>query len=234
LRALASPQRPQVAGRTRLRPHPAPGSLRGPPRPCQRSGPVRLASERSSGLRSLRGAPPREVPGFGAVLIARRLGSLTVALAFPRIAARVPEPAAGGETVVRPRSPLAAKWWIAVTSSVVCSIVKGRSPHSVPNRSPSGSIPEGRRFRLSPHSVPLGFLPLPGERGPAPRNSHSCRRQMRGGGTRVGTRPEPIGDARRRRRGGASDGATPRPPRRASGRSGSGSRPSSIQRRARA
>jgi hypothetical protein len=91
-------------------------------------------------FRSLRARLRHEVPGFGADLIARPAGIVDRGMAFPRIAARVPEPAAGGEEAVALGCLLAAKRWIDVTSSVVCSIVKGRSPHSVPSHSPSGWI----------------------------------------------------------------------------------------------
>jgi hypothetical protein len=77
----------------------------------------------------------------------------------------VPEPAAGGEAAVCPRSLLAAKRWIVVTSSVVCSIMKVPSPHSVPNRSPIRLDPERSRFRISPHSVPLESLLVTGGAG---------------------------------------------------------------------
>jgi hypothetical protein len=102
----------------------------------------------------------------------------------------------------RPRSLLAAKRWIAVTSSVVCSIVKGSSPHSVPNR----LDPEASRFRLSPHSVPLEFLAVPRGAASAPRNSDSCRGHVRGGRNWVGTRRELGGN----HRGLASPPARPR------------------------
>jgi hypothetical protein len=82
--------------------------------------------------------------------------------------ARVPEPAAGGGTAVALGCLLAAKRWIDVTSLVVCSIMKGQSPHSVP----IALDPERLRVPLSPiqsltsSSSSLGSAIRPRIRGP--------------------------------------------------------------------
>jgi hypothetical protein len=130
--------RPQVAARARLG-HPAQDSVADLRGPCRRSDPVRSPSERSSGLRLLRARLRREMPEFGAVLIARPAASRT--WCRPSRGSPVGVQAGGlWRDSRRPRSLLAAKRWIAVTSSVVCSILRGPSPHSVPIRSPCGSI----------------------------------------------------------------------------------------------
>jgi hypothetical protein len=118
-------------------------------------------------------------------------------------------PAAGRDNAVALGGLLAAKRWIAVTSSVVCSIVKGPSPHSVPIR----LDPEGSRFRLSPHSVPLEFLPVPGRGGTA----HGTRIRATETCVAAGTRWELGGNHRGPRRGrrGGPGRATLRPPWRA-------------------
>jgi len=178
------------------------GSLRGDPRssPALRSRSLAVRAL-LRGLRLLRARLPREVPGFGAVLIARSARVTDRGARLPRISARCPSRRPVRDSR-RPRSLLAAKRWIAVTSSVVCSIVKGSSPHSVPNR----LDPEASRFRLSPHSVPLEFLAVPRGAASAPRNSDSCRGHVRGGRNWVGTRRELGGN----HRGLASPPARPR------------------------
>lgn len=91
--------------------------------------------------------------------------------------------------------------------------------------------PEGSRFRISPHSVPPEFFPVPGERGFAPRNWDSSR------GT-CPRRPELDGNSAGTHRGLASPPheAGQTVPRRQSWpapwHSGSKSGPSPIQRRA--
>ena len=97
----------------------------------------------------------------------------------------VSEPAAGGETAVA-LEPARGQAVDHRASSVVCSIVKDPSPHSVPIR----LDPEGSRFPFSPHSVPLEFLPVPGGAGSGPRNSDSCRGQ--GNGWEADRTPGPI------------------------------------------
>ena len=99
-------------------------------------------------------------------------------------------------------------------SSVVCSIVKGPSPQSVPIRHDLARS----RFLLSSDSALLEFLAVPGVSGVRakgiglPVGTPARRREL--GGSSVGTRPEPIRDLRRRRRGGGPGGATLRPLRR--------------------
>jgi hypothetical protein len=86
-------------------------------------------------FRSLRARLRHEVPGFGGVLIARP------ARVMDRGAGLSADRRSGSRAGCRwrdsrrPWSLLAAKPWIAFTSGVVASIVKGRSPHSVPSRS---------------------------------------------------------------------------------------------------
>jgi hypothetical protein len=106
--------------------------------------------------------------------------------------------------------------------------VKGPSPHSVPIR----LDPERSRFLFSPHSVPLEFLPVPGGAGSAPRNLESLSR-MRArpqepgrnpAGTRRGLASPPSRLGVRRYHAFDRCGVPP-------WQSGSGSRPSPIQRR---
>src|SRR4029453_14877122 len=113
--------------------------------------------------------------------------------AFPQIAARCPS----RRPVAREPPPsgglLAAKRWIAVTSWVVCSIVKGPSPHSVPNRSPYGSILRDRGSESVPVRSPNEFLSVPGERHPPNGTRVPVRDACAAVGNSMGTRPERIG-----------------------------------------
>jgi hypothetical protein len=123
-------------------------------------GPFARRPGARSGLRLLRARLRREVLGFGAVLITRswRHGPGRRPSRGSPLGARAGRRWRGSR---RPRSLLAAKRWIACTSSVVCSIVNGPSPHSLPNRSPCGSMLRGRgsesvsiRSLFSSSSVP--------------------------------------------------------------------------------
>jgi hypothetical protein len=145
--------RPQVAGRARLG-HPAGtpcAEVRGP---CRRFGPVRSPSERSHRLPDAPSAPPPEVPGFGAVRSLVRLTSQTVAPAMSRISARCPNRSPVARQPLPSDACSRPSGGLTWTSSVVCSIVRGPSPHSVPIR----LDPEVRRFGFSPHLVRLEFL----------------------------------------------------------------------------
>ena len=208
-------------------------SLRGSPRTCRRSNRVRSPYERSSGLPFTPSAPPREVPGFGAVPD-RSFGSRHGPSRRP--SRESPLGCPSQRPVARSPSPLEPARGPAVDRRHVFGCLLDRegsesplSPQSLPVR----LDPEGSRFRISPHSVPLGFLPVLGERDPRPETripvADTCAAAELDGNS-MGTRREPIEDLRRRR-GGRSGGATLRPLRRASRQSGSESRPSPIQRR---
>jgi len=71
----------------------------------------------------------------------------------------VPGPVSAGEVADRPRRPCSRPSGGSPSSSVVCSIVKGPSPHSVPNRSPSGSILRDRGSESVPIRSRLGSSP---------------------------------------------------------------------------
>jgi hypothetical protein len=114
-RTASSGRRPSSPSVIRLRaPSRTPRSL-----PAS-SVPSRSPSERSSGLPFAPSAPLREVPEFGAVLIARPARVTDRGAGLPADLRSVPEPAAGGEEAVALGGLLAAKRWITVTSSVVC------------------------------------------------------------------------------------------------------------------
>jgi hypothetical protein len=164
-------------------------------------------------------------------LIARSARAMDRGAGLPADLRSVPEPVAGGEVAVAVGACSRPSSGSLSTSSVVCSIVKGPSPHSVPIRSPCGSILRNRGSESVPVRSPLSSSPCLGA-GSAPGNSDFCRRPVRGGRNSMGTQPEPIGDMRRRpRRGGQ---AAPRFDRfgEPSRRYGSGSGPSPKQRRA--
>jgi hypothetical protein len=135
-------------------------------------------------------APPLEVPGFGAVLLIARSACVTDRGAG-RTSGSPLGVRAGGRwrDSRRPPEPASRPSGGSPSRLRVCSIVKGPSPHSVPIR----LDPEGSRFLLSPHLVPLEFLPVPGESGSAPRDLDSCRGHVRGGRNSMGTRREPSG-----------------------------------------
>jgi hypothetical protein len=84
----------------------------------------------------------------------------------------------------RPRSLLAAKRWIRrhVFGCLLDREWSGSplSPQSLPMR----LDPEGSRFRIGPHSVPLEFLPVPERAGSALRNPDSRRDTCSAAGTR--------------------------------------------------
>jgi hypothetical protein len=97
-------RRPQVAGRARPRPsgswHPSRSSAASP-----------ALRSRSLAVRALLSppvapsAPPREVPRFGAVSIARSAGVRDRRAGLPADLRSVAEPVAGGKEAVRPRKP---------------------------------------------------------------------------------------------------------------------------------
>jgi hypothetical protein len=109
------------------------------------------------------------------VLIARPARVLTVAPAYPRISAHLPEPAAGGEMAVALGGRFAAKRWIAITSAVVEPILSGASPHSAP---------PGSAFLHASCLEPIGAAPV--ERGEEKES-----RQEGGDQAETGT-PPPI------------------------------------------
>jgi hypothetical protein len=169
--SLPLARRPQAVGRARLRPS-AQGffaDLRGRLQSC---GPVRSPSERSCAASAFsERASVVRCPGFGAVLIARSArvtGRGAGLVADPR---SVSESAGGGEEAVALGACSRPMRWIPVTSSVVCSIVKGSSPHSVPVRLDperdcgSDSVPirspwvppraKGRRIRPKRTRIPV-------------------------------------------------------------------------------
>jgi hypothetical protein len=191
------------------------GLQRGPPRPSpalrSRSLAVRALLR---GLRLLRARLRREVPGFGAVLIARLARVTDRGAGLVADLRSVARAGVRWRDSRRPRGMLAAKRWIPVTFSVVCSIVKGRSPHSVPNRSPSGSILRDRGSDAVPIRSPLGSSRAWGAGSAAKGIGFLSPTRAAAVGTRMEPEREPIGDLRRRRRG-RPGGATPRPVRRA-------------------
>jgi hypothetical protein len=192
-------------------------------RPCRRFGPVRSPSQLSYRPPSSPSAPPPEAPGFGAFPIARLARVKDRDAGLPADLRLVPEPGAGGEIAVALGYLLAAKRWIAVTSSVVCWIVKGPSPHSVPIRSPFGSILRGCGSNSFPIRSLLSSSPCL-RSGVRLGNSDSCRQHR-------GTRREPSGLPSTRGGGGPGVAAL-RPLRRTLLESGSASRSSPIQGRA--
>jgi hypothetical protein len=120
------------------------------------------------GLRLLRARLRREVPGFGAVLIARRACVTDRRAGLPADLRSVPR--AGGRW--RDSRRLGACSRPSGGSSHVFGCLLDRegsespfSPQSLPVR----VDPEGSRFRLSPHPVRPGFLPVPGGAESAPR-----------------------------------------------------------------
>ena len=116
------------AGRARLRPSGAGHPLADHPRPHRRSGPDRSPSERSSGLPSLRALLALRCPGSGPSGSLVRLASVTVAPVLRESPLGSPSRLAGGEIAVRPRSLLVANQWIANTSAVVGSMLRGPVP----------------------------------------------------------------------------------------------------------
>jgi len=121
-------------------------------------------------------------PGSGPSRSLVRLGLDRGAPAFPRISARLPEPVAGGEKAVALGGLLADKRRIAVTSSVVCSMLKGQGPHQVPPGSTlAPRLMPGARGGQSLRGVEKtrSLAPRTGDRagtGTTPRSSASRRR----------------------------------------------------------
>jgi hypothetical protein len=137
-------------------------------------------------------APPREVPGFGAVLIARPAGVMNPGAGLPRISARCPS----RRPVARQPSPSEPARGQAVDRRHVFGCLLDRegsesplSPRSLPIR----LDPEGSRFRLSPHPVPLEFLPVPEERDPRHGTRVPVGDTCAATGTRWELGGEPIG-----------------------------------------
>jgi len=222
--------RPQVAGRARLGyPARAPwrtsAVLAGAPVPFAR----RLSAPPASRL--LRARLPREVPGFGAVLIACSARVMDRGTGLPADLRSVAEPAAGGETVVR----LGACSRPAVDRRHVFGCLLDRegsesplSPQSLPIRLDR----EGSRFRSSPHSVPLSSSPCLGKRDPRHGTRIPVGDLRAAAGTRWELGRNPSGTCVAAHE--AAGQAVPRFDRHGgpSWRSGSESRPSPIQRRA--
>jgi hypothetical protein len=165
--------------------------------------------------RSLRARLLDEVPGFGAVLIARPACVTDRGAGLVADRRSVPEPVAGGEIAVA-LGACSRSSGESPATSLGCLLDRERSESPVsPHPLHMRLDPEGSRFLLSPHSVPLEFLPVPSGARHAPRNSGSCRGHVRGGRNPMGTRPEPIEDFGPHRRDGGPDGATLRRLRRA-------------------
>jgi hypothetical protein len=155
--------------------------------PRWRSGPVRTPpSQRSSGLRSLRARLRNEVPGFGAVLIARSAVVTDRGAGLPADPRSLTEPAAGGETAValgacsRPSGGSLSLLRLSARSWRV----------RVPTQSPFGSILRDRGSDSVPIRSLLSSSSCLGERDPA----HGTRIPVADTCATAGTRWEPGGN----------------------------------------
>jgi hypothetical protein len=141
------------------------------------------------------GAPPHEVPGFGAVVIARPARVTDRGASLLADLRSVPRAGRRRRDSCRPRtSCLRPSGGSLSTYSVVCSIVKRPTPQSVPIRSilrDRGSCSVRIRSLLS-------SSPCLGEWDPPYGTRGSCRGRAGGRRNWVGTRRAPIGGLRRR------------------------------------